>query len=103
MKTKLPSREDRKKQAKRAALRALKKARRAAEASGAKLSAWEDEFLVSVEGRVEKYGRAFGDPEKGGPESSLSMLQAVKLKEIAGKGREEAAGPKRNWRSRRAT
>jgi hypothetical protein len=103
MKTKLPSREDRKKQAKRAALRALKKARRAAEAGGAKLSAWEDEFLVSVEGRVEKYGRAFGDPEKGGPESSLSMLQAVKLKEIAGKGRAKAAGPKRNFRAHRAT
>jgi hypothetical protein len=87
MKSKLPSREDRKKQAKRAALRVLKKARRQAEASGAKLSDWEDEFLVSVEARVEKYGRAFGDPEKGGMDSSLSLRQAVKVKEIAAKAK----------------
>jgi hypothetical protein len=87
MKTKLPSRENRKKQAKRAALRALKKARRQAEASGAKLSNWEDEFLVSVEARVEKFGRAFGDPEKGGMDSSLSVRQAVKVKEIAAKAK----------------
>ena len=85
MKTKIPTREDRQKAAKRAALRALKKARRAAEASGVKLSDWEGEFLGSVETRVEKYGRAFRDPEKGGPGSSLSVLQTVKLKEIAGK------------------
>lgn len=98
MKSKLPTREDRKKAAKRAALRMLKKARRAAEASGAKLSAWEDEFLVSVEGRVHKYGRAFGDPEKGGPDSSLSMRQAVKLKEIAAKGRPDKPGPRQRWK-----
>jgi hypothetical protein len=87
MKTKLPSRDDRKKQAKRAALRALKKARRQAEAGGGKLSDWEDEFLVSVEARVEKYGRAFGDPDKGGMDSSLSIRQAVKVKEIAAKAK----------------
>jgi len=81
---KTTSREDRKKQAKRAALRALKKARRRA---AAKLSPWEDEFLVSVEARVEKYGRAFGDPEKGGMDSSLSIRQAVKVKEIAAKAK----------------
>ncbi|HXC55605.1 MAG TPA: hypothetical protein VNU97_09930 [Rhizomicrobium sp.] len=85
MKSKLPSREARNARAKRAALRALKKARAAVEASGVKLSDWEGEFLGSVEGRVEKYGRAFRDFEKGGPDSSLSVLQAVKLKEIAGK------------------
>jgi hypothetical protein len=87
MKSKLPSREERKKQAKRAALRALKKARRQADTAGAKLSDWEDEFLVSVEARVEKYGRAFGDPEKGGMDSSLSLRQAVKVKEIAAKAK----------------
>ena len=96
MKTKIPNREDRQKAAKRAALRALKKARKAVEASGTKLSEWEGEFLGSVETRVEKYGRAFRDPEKGGPGSSLSMLQAVKLKEIAGK----ASGKKRPWQSK---
>ncbi|HEX3869773.1 MAG TPA: hypothetical protein VHV77_05025, partial [Pirellulales bacterium] len=61
-----------------------------------KLSDWEGEFLGSVETRVEKYGRAFRDPEKGGPGSSLSMLQAVKLKEIAGK----ALGKTKSWRRR---
>jgi hypothetical protein len=76
-------------------LRALKKARKAAETAGVKLSDWEGEFLGSVEIRVEKYGRAFRDPEKGGPGSSLSLRQAVKLKEIVGK----ASGKKR-WPSR---
>jgi hypothetical protein len=94
LKSKIPTREDRRKQAKRAALRALKKARRAAETAGVKLSDWEGEFLGSVEDRVEKYGRAFRDPEKGGPGSSLSVLQTVKLKEIAGK----ATGKKPAWR-----
>ena len=97
MKTKIPTRENRQKAAKRAALRALKKARKAVEASGTKLSEWEGEFLGSVETRVEKYGRAFRDPEKGGPGSSLSLLQAVKLKEIAGK----ASGKKTGWQRKR--
>jgi hypothetical protein len=87
---------DRREQAKRAALNALKRARRAAEKSGVKLSEWEGEFLGSVEGRVEKYGRAFGDPEKGEPGTSLSIRQAVKLKEIAGK----AKGDKPRWSRR---
>ena len=92
--------------AKRAALGALKKARRAAERAGVKLSEWEGEFLGSVEQRVKTYGRAFGDPEKGAPGASLSALQSVKLKEIsakaqsAGKG-EKKPGLKRSpWRKR---
>jgi hypothetical protein len=82
--------------AKRAALRALRKARSAADKAGVKLSDWEGEFLGSVEGRVKKYGRAFGDPEKGRPGTSLSLRQAVKLKEIAAKTK----GEKRPWRKR---
>ena len=73
-------------------MRALKKARRAAEVAGVKLSDWEGEFLGSVEGRVEKYGRAFRDPEKGGMGSSLSIRQSVKLKEIAAKAKPKAKG-----------
>lgn len=92
LKSKRPTSEDRRKAAKRAALRALKKARRAADAAGVKLSDWEGEFLGSVEERVEKYGRAFRDSEKGAPGASLSLLQAVKLKEIAGK-----ASGKKPW------
>lgn len=76
---------DRKAQARRAALNALRKARRAADRAGVELSAWEDEFISSVSDRVKTYGRAFGDPEKGDPNAPLSVLQAVKLKEIAAK------------------
>ena len=99
MKSKLPTREARNAQAKRAALRALKKARRAVETGGVKLSDWQGEFLGSVEGRVEKYGRAFRDFEKGGANNSLSVLQAVKLKEIAGK----AAGKKSPWQRKQSS
>ena len=75
--------------AKRAALRALRKASAAAEKSGAKLSDWEGEFLGSVEGRLKTYGRAFADPEKGALASSLSIRQTVKVKEIAAKAKGE--------------
>lgn len=80
-------RERQRARAKRAALRALRKARSAAAQSGADLSAWEAEFLGSVEERVETYGRAFGDPQKGAPGASLSSRQTGKLKEIAAKAR----------------
>jgi hypothetical protein len=73
--------------AKRAALKALRKARAAAETAGVALSDWEGEFLQSVGGRVERYGRAFRDPEKGAPSASLSMLQGAKLKEITAKAK----------------
>jgi hypothetical protein len=82
---------DRKAQARRAALNALRKARRAAASAGVELSAWEDEFIDSVSDRVKTYGRAFGDPEKGDPNAPLSVLQAVKLKEIAAKAKRAKA------------
>ncbi len=78
---------DPKAKAKRAALNALRRTRRAAERSAIPLSEWEGEFLGSVEGRVERYGRAFGDPEKGPSGASLSVLQSRKLKEIAAKAK----------------
>lgn len=78
---------DRKAQAKRAALNALKRVRRQADRADVKLSDWEGEFLGSVEDRVKTYGRAFGDPEKGAPGEALSAMQAVKLKEIAAKAK----------------
>jgi hypothetical protein len=76
---------DHKAAAKRAALNALKRAKRMAERAGVTLSEWEGEFLGSVEARVETFGRAFGDPEKGQAGQALSTLQTVKLKEIAAK------------------
>jgi hypothetical protein len=86
-------RQKQRERAKRAALKALRRARMAAQASGAELSGWENEFLGSVEERVETYGRAFGDPEKGAPGASLSNRQSGKLREIAAKARGKAARP----------
>lgn len=76
----------------RAAINALRRARRAADRAGLPLSDWEGEFLGSVEDRVRKYGRAFGDPEKGAAGQALSMRQSVKLREIAGKAKKAAKG-----------
>ena len=86
-------REAERQRAKRAALKALRKARAAAEAAGVKLSDWEGEFLRSVGGRVETYGRAFRNPEKGAPSASLSILQGVKLKEITDKAKGKTRKP----------
>ena len=81
--------------AKRAALNALKRARRSAEKAGVSLSEWEGEFLDSVGERVKTYGRAFGDPEKGAPGQALSSMQGRKLKEITAKAKGET--PKPRW------
>ena len=93
---------DPKEQAKRAALNALKRARRAAEKAGVELSEWEGEFLTSVAQRVETYGRAFADPEKGARGQALSGNQAIKLKEIVRKaqGAEKGGEAKRMKRGR---
>ncbi len=87
--------EARKAAVKRAALNALKRAKRLADKAGVKLSDWEGEFLGSVADRVKTYGRAFGDPEKGARGQALSALQAVKLKEIAAKAKGEKKELKR--------
>jgi hypothetical protein len=89
-------------QARRAALNALRRAKRAAALAGVTLSDWEGEFLGSVEERIKTFGRAFGDPEKGAPGQALSALQAVKLKEISikAKGGERPMGRKAAPRKR---
>lgn len=81
--------------AKRAALNALKRAKRTADKAGVELSDWEGEFIGSVAERVKTYGRAFGDPEKGAPGEALSAMQALKLKEIAAKAKGEKKELKR--------
>ncbi|MDQ7078837.1 MAG: hypothetical protein Q9M45_13615 [Robiginitomaculum sp.] len=57
----------------------------------AALSEWEDEFIDSLEERLEKFGSAFADPEKGDAAEALSYRQAAKLREVEkkakGKGR----------------
>lgn len=93
---------DLKAQAKRSALNALKRARRTADKAGIELSDWEGEFLGSVEDRLKTFGRAFGDPEKGGAGQALSMLQTVKLKEITAKAKGEKKPMKRKVFGRRS-
>ncbi len=64
--------------------RALKLIRRL-KAAEADVSGWEGDFLDSVETRLDTYGRAFADPEKGDRDHALSILQQRKLKEIRAK------------------
>ncbi len=72
----------------RKALRKLRAAKTRAEAgTGPELSEWEEDFLNSLEARLEQYGSAFSDPEKGDREEPLSVLQAMKVKEIDKKTR----------------
>lgn len=85
---------DPKAHAKRAALNALRRAKRAAEAAGVELSEWEGEFLGSVETRVEKYGRAFADPDLGAINGALSLRQGLKLREITAKAKGEEKKPR---------
>lgn len=82
--------------AKRQALNALRRARRTADRAGIELTDWEGEFLGSVEDRLKTYGRAFADQEKGAPGQALSIMQQIKLKQIAAKAKgEEKPRPKR--------
>jgi hypothetical protein len=72
--------------------RALRMIRRL-RVAGAEVSDWEGEFLDSVEGRVQTFGRAFADPEKGAPGSALSIRQTRKLKEILPKAQPSTQAP----------
>ena len=73
---------------KRKALRKIRKAAMLAEQGlGPPLSDWEKQFLEEVEERIETYGSAFHDLEKGGADEALSSLQFVKLREIDKKAR----------------
>jgi hypothetical protein len=73
----------------RQAIRQLRRTKRVTDEAGVDLSDWEGEFLGSVEERVKTYGRAFADPEKGGRGAAFSVLQTLKLKEIAAKAKGE--------------
>ena len=73
---------DPKAQAKRAALNALRRAKRQAARGGVELSAWEGEFLGSVEDRLRTYGRAFGDPEKGAGGSHHTFDKRLGVKRV---------------------
>lgn len=74
----------------RKALRRLARAKRAAEQAGEdsqKLSEWEDEFIDSLEERLDKFGSAFNDPDKGALDEALSSRQTLKLREIEKKAK----------------
>jgi len=43
---------------------------------------WEEGFLGSVSERLQVFGSAFRDPEKGTPGAPLSVLQGRKLRQI---------------------
>lgn len=80
----------------RRALRRLDRARKAAqeaETPDRELSEWEGEFLGSLEERLETYGSAFNDPDKGNTEEALSARQALKLREIEKKAKGKARKP----------
>ena len=97
MKRKAP---DGRAQARRSALNALRRARRAAVRAGVAFSEWEGEFLGSVEQRVETFGRAFADPDKGAAGAALSGRQAVKLKEITAKAQGKPPRPRKGFDAR---
>ena len=80
----------------RSALRKIARAKRAAEnasSEDAKLSDWEGDFIESVEERLEKFGSAFTDPEKGQLDNALSARQSRKLKEIENKAKGKPRKP----------
>lgn len=72
----------------RKALRKIRKAALLAEQGlGPELTDWEKEFLESMETRLDTYGSAFHDLEKGAADDPLSVRQQVKLREIDRKAR----------------
>jgi len=78
---------------KRKALRKLRKAAElAARGEGPPLSDWERAFLEEVEQRIEEFGSAFADPDKGSLEEPMSALQTQKLREIDKKARGKGGG-----------
>ncbi|MEM8987689.1 MAG: hypothetical protein AAGC95_13305 [Pseudomonadota bacterium] len=79
-----PDPQKQKARSKAKALRKLQRLARTVEATD-DASQWEHEFIASLEERVDAYGAAFRDQDKGGQGEALSYLQAAKLKEIDAK------------------
>lgn len=64
--------------------------RKTADDANLELSEWEYEFLTSIDARLEKYGRAFADPDLGAMDAPLSLRQGLKVKEIGKKAKPKA-------------
>jgi hypothetical protein len=69
----------------------VRRARARASTADEGISGWEDEFLASVEERLERYGSAFCDPDKGQLSAPLSLRQGLKLRQIGRKGADRRA------------
>lgn len=70
----------------RKAMRRVQRAVEVARQNGEELSEWEAEFVRSLEERLDTYGSAFTDPQKGALDEALSQRQSRKVREIAKKG-----------------
>lgn len=66
----------------RRVLRRIARLKRAATADSATTTEWEADFLQDVGQRLETFGRAFVDPEKGDTSRPVSIRQSIKLREI---------------------
>ncbi len=65
----------------RSAQRQLKKAKQQLEDLG-EITDWEDEFITSVDERLDKYDAAFADRSKGGASDALSIRQKQVLAQM---------------------
>jgi hypothetical protein len=73
----------------------VRRARAKASATDEGITGWEDDFLASVEERLERYGSAFADPDKGQLSAPLSLRQGLKLRQIGRKGTDpDQRGPR---------
>ena len=72
----------------KSAQRKLKKAKLELEKLG-EITEWEDEFIDSVDERIDKYGAAFHDREKGGMSEALSNKQKQVLAQMRRKVRDK--------------
>lgn len=66
------------------------KAKTMAAQNNVELSDWENDFIESLDERLEKYGRAFNDPDLGAMNAPLSLRQGLKVKQIRQKAKGES-------------
>ena len=67
-----------------------------------KLTDWEEEFTESVGERLEKFGSAFQDPEKGRPADALSFAQKKVVAALNKKAKGKKAGKAKSDKPRKA-
>lgn len=79
----------------RNAQRKLKRLQAKLKDSG-ELSEWEDEFSTSVSERLETYGSAFQDLEKGRPGDALSFAQKRVVASLKAKARKKDGAPSKS-------